>query len=205
MTGIVLHRGQHLERKGVLLMHFKEIKKAAHYLLKEASYIWKIKSSIEHEKALKLIDSLLDCYEVNELLIDLLTHSIEEWEEQAEEFVDFKRQVNQLTLNQAKEDNPDLTEKFIKDALIAANEKKYGQLEEYSFSNIKNRIKTLEELSKLDQELHLGYEVITDKENGKLQHLHYQKQSRLSDINDRLKIRRSRKCLKIRRQRVRKL
>jgi antitoxin component HigA of HigAB toxin-antitoxin module len=202
MTGIVLHRGQHLERKGVLMMHFKEIKKAAHYLLKEASYIWKIKSSIEHEQALKLIDSLLDCYEVNELLIDLLSHAIEEWEEHAEDFVDFNRQVDQLTLNQAKEDNPDLTEDFIMDALIAANEKKYGQLEEYSFSNIKNRINTLQKLSELDQELHLGYEVITDKENGKLQHLHDQIQSRLSDINDRLKVRRSRK---IRRQRVRKL
>ena len=202
MTPIVLHRGQHLERKGVLKMQFEEIKKAAHYLLKEASYIWKIKSSIEHEKALKLIDSLLDCYEVNELLIDLLSHAIEEWEEQAEEFVDFNRQVNQLTLNQAKEDNPDLTENFIMDALIAANEKKYGQLEQYSFSNIKNRINTLEELSKLDQELHLGYEVIADKENRRPQYSLDQKQSRLSDINDRLKVRRSRK---IRRSRIRKL
>ena len=183
-------------------MHFEEIKKAAHYLLSEASYIWKIKSSIEHEQALKLIDNLLDCYEVNELLIDLLSHSIEKWEDQAEDFVDFNRQVDQLTLNQAKEDNSDLTEDFIMDALIAANEKKYGQLEEYSFSNIKNRIKTLEELSKLDQELNLGYEVITDKENGNPQHSNDQKQSRLSDINDRLKARRSRK---IRRQRVRKL
>ena len=186
-------------------MHFEEIKKAAHYLLKEASYIWKIKSSIEHEKALKLIDSLLDCYEVNELLIDFLSHSIEEWEEQAEEFVDFNRQVNQLTLNQAKEDNPDLTENFIMNALIAANEKKYGQLEEYSFSNIKNRINTLQKLSELDQELHLGYEVITEKENGTPQYSLDQKQSRLSYINDRLKIRRSRKFLKILRQRVRKL
>ena len=186
-------------------MQFEEIKKAAHFLIKEASYIWKIKSSIEHEQALKLIDNLLDCYEVNELLIDLLSHSIEKWEDQAENFVDFNRQVNQLTLNQAKEANPDLTENFIMNALIATNEKKYGQLEEYSFSNIKNRINTLEELSKLDQELHLGYEVITDKENGRPQHSHDQKQSRLSDINNRLKVRRSRKCRKIRRQRIRKL
>jgi hypothetical protein len=139
---------------------------------------------------------------VNELLIDLLSHAIEEWEYQAEDFVDFNRQVNQLTLNQAKEANPELTEGFIQDALIAANEKKYGQLEEYSFSNIKHRIKTLEELSKLDQELNLGYEVIIDKENEKPQHSYDQKQSRLSDINDRLKVRRSRK---IRRQRIRKL
>jgi antitoxin component HigA of HigAB toxin-antitoxin module len=186
-------------------MQFEEIKKAAHYLLKEASYIWKIKSSIEHEQALKLIDNLLDCYEVNELLIDLLSHAIEKWEDQAEDFVDFNRQVDQLTLNQAKEANPDLTEDFIMDALIAANEKKYGQLEQYSFSNIKNRINTLEKLSELDQELNLGYEVITEKENGRPQYSLDQKQSRLSDINDRLKIRRSRKCRKIRRQRVRKL
>ena len=183
-------------------MHFEEIKKAAHYLLKEASYIWKIKSSIEHKQALKLIDNLLDCYEVNELLIDLLGHAIEEWEDQAEDFVDFNRQVNQLTLNKAKKANPDLTEGFIMDALIAANEKKYGQLEEYSFSNIKNRINTLQKLSEVDQELNLGYEVIADKENGRPQNSLDQKQSRLSDINDRLKGRRSRK---IRRPRIRKL
>lgn len=176
------------------MMHFEEIKKAAHYLLKEASYIWRIKSSIEHEKALKLLESLLDCYEVNELLIDLLGHAIEEWEDQAEDFVDFNRQVNQRTLKQAKEDNPDLTEGFIMDALISANEKKYGQLEEYSFSNIKNRINTLQNLSELDQELNLGYGVITDKENGRPQYSYDQKQSRLSDINGRLKVRRSRKC-----------
>ena len=183
-------------------MNLEEINKTAHYLLKEARYIWTIKSSIEHEQALKLIENLLDFYEVNELLIDLLSHSIEKWEDQAEDFVNFNRQLIQLTLNQAKEANPDLTEDFIKDALIAANEKKYGQLEQYSFSIIKNRITTLEELSKLDQELHLGYKAITDKENGKYQHSYVQKQSRLSDINDRLKVRRSRK---IRKQRIRKL
>ena len=175
-------------------MHFEEIKKAAHFLIKEASYIWKIKSSIEHEQALKLIDNLLDCYEVNELLIDLLSHSIEKWEEHAENFVDFNRQVNQLTLNQAKEANPELTEGFIQDALIAANEKKYGQLEEYTFSNIKNRINTLQKLSEVDQELNLGYGVITDKENRRPQYSLDQKQSRLSDIKNRLKVRRSRKC-----------
>lgn len=183
-------------------MQFEEIKKSAHFLIKEASYIWKIKSSIEHEQALKLIDNLLDCYEVNELLIDLLSHSIEKWEGQAEDFVDFNRQVNQLTLNQAKEANPDLTEGFIMDALIAANEKKYGQLEQYSFSNIKNRINTLQKLSELDQELNLGYGVITDKENGRPQYSLDQKKSRLCDINDRLKVRRSRKC---RISRIRKL
>mgnify|MGYP003664244373 FL=1 len=175
-------------------MQFEEIKKSAHFLIKEASYIWKIKSSIEHEQALKLIDNLLDCYEVNELLIDLLSHSIEKWEEHAENFVDFNRQVNQLTLNQAKEANPELTEGFIQDALIAANEKKYGQLEEYTFSNIKNRINTLQKLSEVDQELNLGYGVITDKENRRPQYSLDQKQSRLSDIKNRLKVRRSRKC-----------
>ena len=186
-------------------MHFEEIKKAAHYLLKEARYIRKTKSSIEHEHALKLIESRLDCYEVNELLIDLLSHSIEEWEEHAEDFVDFNRQVNQLTLNQAKEANPELTEGFIMDALIAANEKKYGQLEEYSFSNIKNRINTLQKLSEVDQELNLGYGVITDKENRRPQYSLDQKQSRISDINDQLKVRRNRKCRKIQKQRIRNL
>ena len=56
--------------------------------------------------------------------------------------------------------------------------------------------------NEVDQELHLGYEVISVKENGRPQYSLDQKQSRLCDINNRLKVRRSRK---IRRLRIRKL
>ena len=174
-------------------MHIEEIKRAADVLFKQASFIWKIKTINEHGQALELVENLLDDYESNEPLIDLLSRSIEEWEGQAEEFEVFYRQVYQLTLKEIKKDNPDLTEDFIKSTLKAADEKKRGLLEPYLLSDAQKRLNTLENLSALDQSLHLGYEILADQENGKGQLSHEQKQTRLNDISDSLKARRNRK------------
>lgn len=47
----------------------------------------------DYEQALALMDTLVDDYDANRQLIELLSISIEHWEERAEEFAEFNRAV----------------------------------------------------------------------------------------------------------------
>lgn len=47
----------------------------------------------DYEQALALMDVLVDDYDANRQLIELLSVSIEHWEEQAPEFAEFNRAV----------------------------------------------------------------------------------------------------------------
>lgn len=77
-------------------MNLNQIKDDAHRLFSEASFIAEIKSNDEHEQALELVESLLEDYEENEPLIDLLSRSIERWESTSKDFAEFNRRVNEM-------------------------------------------------------------------------------------------------------------
>lgn len=70
-------------------MDFQKLIATATELLNEASFISEIKNEDDYKQALELMDSLIDDYENQKLLIDILSHSIEMWEDSAEEFASF--------------------------------------------------------------------------------------------------------------------
>lgn len=64
---------------------FAEIRKA----LAQVPFLAHIESQDDYEQALALMDQLVEDYDVNRLLIEILAGSIERWEDQAPEFSDF--------------------------------------------------------------------------------------------------------------------
>ncbi|MGR1222011.1 hypothetical protein ACUVMQ_03460 [Aeromonas veronii] len=59
--------------------------------LAQVPYIAHINNLDDYEKALELMDELVDDYDTNKQLIDLLASSIERWEVGADEFADFNK------------------------------------------------------------------------------------------------------------------
>jgi HTH-type transcriptional regulator/antitoxin HigA len=59
--------------------------------LVQVPYIAHINNQDDYERALKLIDELVDDYDTNRQLIELLATSIERWEGGANEFADFNK------------------------------------------------------------------------------------------------------------------
>ncbi|MGU5817337.1 helix-turn-helix domain-containing protein [Aeromonas hydrophila] len=60
-------------------------------VLVQVPYIAHINNQDYYERALKLIDELVDDYDTNRQLIELLAISIERWEDGANEFADFNK------------------------------------------------------------------------------------------------------------------
>jgi HTH-type transcriptional regulator / antitoxin HigA len=56
-------------------------------------FITHINSQDDYERALELMDELVDDYDINKPLIELLSISIERWEDNAEEFSVFNKAV----------------------------------------------------------------------------------------------------------------
>ncbi|KPA93297.1 putative transcription regulator containing HTH domain [Pseudomonas asplenii] len=77
-------------------MGFAAIKEKAHALFSEAGFISRIANDDDYAKALALMDDLLEDYEVNRPLIEILARSIESWENESEEFVAFNARVAKL-------------------------------------------------------------------------------------------------------------
>jgi len=77
-------------------MAFSALKKKAHSLLDQASYISQITSDNEHQLALKLMEELIEDYEYNRLLIEILSVSIAKWEDEADSFQDFNQALTDL-------------------------------------------------------------------------------------------------------------
>ena len=75
------------------------IKKKAHELFDEASFLAHINSQGEYEQALETLDALMDDYDNNTPLIEILSASIERWEESAEEFSEFNKRINNLSVD----------------------------------------------------------------------------------------------------------
>jgi len=61
--------------------------------LAQVPYIAKINNQDDYERAIALMDSLVDDYENNTQLVELLANSIERWENEADEFTGFNTAV----------------------------------------------------------------------------------------------------------------
>lgn len=61
--------------------------------LAQVPYMTQINNEDEYERALALLDELIEDYDTNKQLIELLSISIGHWENQAVEFVEFNQAV----------------------------------------------------------------------------------------------------------------
>lgn len=61
--------------------------------LAQAPFVARIETQEDYERALGLMDQLVDDYETNKPLIEILAVSIERWEDEAVEFSDFNAAV----------------------------------------------------------------------------------------------------------------
>ncbi|MDF1761559.1 MAG: transcriptional regulator [Coxiellaceae bacterium] len=77
-------------------MSFAMIKRKADALFNEASFISRIRTKNDYQQALSLMDDLIEDYDNNKLLIEVLSVSIERWENKANEFQAFNKQLKSL-------------------------------------------------------------------------------------------------------------
>ncbi len=77
-------------------MGFALLKKKAHSLLDEAGWIACIKNSKEYDVALQLMDELIEDYDYNRPLIEILSASIERWENESKYFSEFNRSISEI-------------------------------------------------------------------------------------------------------------
>jgi HTH-type transcriptional regulator/antitoxin HigA len=64
--------------------------------LAKVPYLAHIETQDDYEQALALMDDLIDDYDANNFLIEMLSLSIERWEEQADEFAEFNAAIAEL-------------------------------------------------------------------------------------------------------------
>ncbi len=62
-------------------------------LFEQAHFITHIENEKDYSEALALMDELVEDYEHNKPLIDILSNSIEKWEDQSEQFLEFNRDI----------------------------------------------------------------------------------------------------------------
>lgn len=77
-------------------MGFAAIKERAHALFEEASFIGHIANEDDYAQAMALMDELVEDYEANRPLIEILARSIEIWENESDEFAAFNARVAKL-------------------------------------------------------------------------------------------------------------
>ena len=77
-------------------MGFAMIKKKAHALFSEAGFIYHIRNNDDYENALALMDELIEDYDNNMPLIEILSASIDRWENEAKEFKQFNAHIKAL-------------------------------------------------------------------------------------------------------------
>jgi len=77
-------------------MSYAMIKEKAHELFEQAHFITHIDNEEDYTEALALMDDLIEDYDHNKSLIDILSLSIEKWEDQSEYFSEFNKDINTL-------------------------------------------------------------------------------------------------------------
>lgn len=77
-------------------MSFSLLKKKAHSLLDKAGWIAHIKNPREYDVALQLMDELIEDYDYNLPLIEILSASIERWENESDAFAQFNKIINEM-------------------------------------------------------------------------------------------------------------
>ena len=82
-------------------MGFAMLQKKAHALFEEANFIAHIDNIGDYEKALALMDELIENYGYNRSLIEILSISIERWENESKEFKAFNARIKSLDYGSA--------------------------------------------------------------------------------------------------------
>lgn len=82
-------------------MRLESIKRKAHALFDNAGFLAHIHTQDEYEQALALMDNLIDDYESNRALIEVLSASIERWEDSADEFAEFNARIANIETDTA--------------------------------------------------------------------------------------------------------
>ena len=77
-------------------MGFEQIKLKADALFSEARFITDIQTDAEYQNALALMDELIEDYDKQRPLIEILSASIERWENTADEFTEFNQRIKAL-------------------------------------------------------------------------------------------------------------
>lgn len=77
-------------------MNVAMLKEQAKALFSSASFITQICNEQDYESALALMDNLIDDYDEQKPLIEILSISIEKWEEKSDEFTEFNTQIKSL-------------------------------------------------------------------------------------------------------------
>jgi len=80
----------------VNIMGFEQIKLKADALFSEAHFITDIKTNKEYQIALALMDDLIQDYDKQRPLIEILSNSIERWENTTDEFSEFNQRIKAL-------------------------------------------------------------------------------------------------------------
>lgn len=77
-------------------MNFAQIKTEALQFFASAPFVGHIDNDEDYAKALQLMDELIEDYDQYLPLIEVLAASIERWEDEADEFVEFNQQVAEI-------------------------------------------------------------------------------------------------------------
>lgn len=77
-------------------MRFSNLKEKAVDLFSEARFIGRIHSEEDYEAALELMDELIEEYDLYLPLIEVLSASIEKWEDESEQFSEFNKRITSL-------------------------------------------------------------------------------------------------------------
>lgn len=81
-------------RSSYMNAQLKKIQKKANALFEEAHFIAEIKNKKDYTEALNIMDELVEDYDANRLLIEILSITIEKWENSAREFKDFNKSIS---------------------------------------------------------------------------------------------------------------
>ncbi len=77
-------------------MNVTKLKEQANSLFSSAGFITHIHNEEDYALALELMDELIEDYDEQKPLIDILSLSIERWEEQSDEFSEFNSELESL-------------------------------------------------------------------------------------------------------------
>lgn len=83
------------------MMRLETIKQRAHALFDDAYFLVHVNNQSDYEKALATMDELMEDYNANRALIEVLSSSIERWEDSADEFSEFNSRIEQLETAEA--------------------------------------------------------------------------------------------------------
>ena len=78
------------------MSNFNQLKSTALELFSMAGFVSHIKDEAEYHQALELMDELIEEYDMYKPLIEVLSVSIERWEDEADEFADFNERIANL-------------------------------------------------------------------------------------------------------------